>query len=185
MFLRLAILILSAGAAVPASAQNFTTPEAGTRIRVIIAPDSNRAGQYDTKGLFVLRTDSTIVLDRGPAGLDTIPASRIRRIDVQTSTRSAGTNLLRSTIFGAAIGGGVGLLLGAAAHSSYSCSDGGFCMTAAGGGLVGGVLGSAAGALVGLIYGPSEKWRLGETISGVRVEPGHDGSLRLGIFIMR
>ena len=185
MFLRLAVLVLSAVVAVPASAQDLTTPEAGTRIRVIIAPDSNKAGQSDTRGLFVLRTDSAIVLDRGATGLDTIPASRIRRIDVQTSTRSAGTNFLRSTIFGATIGGGLGLLLGAAAHSSYSCSDGGFCMTAAGGGLVGGMLGTAAGALIGLMYGPSEKWRLGETMGGIGAAPGHDGSLRLGISILR
>jgi hypothetical protein len=185
MFLRLAMLVLSVVLSVPASAQNLTTPEAGTRIRVVIAPDSNKADQYDTSGLFVLRTDSAIVLDRGRDGLDSIPASRVRRIDLQTSTRSAGTNFLRGMIFGATIGGGLGLLLGAAAHDSYSCSDGGFCMTAAGGGLLGGMLGTAVGSLIGLMYGPSEQWQLGETLSGIRAAPGHDGSLRLGISIMR
>lgn len=152
---------------------------------MIIAPDSNEAGEYDTRGLFVLRTDSTIVLDRGPDGLDTIPASRVRRIDLHTSTRSAGTNFLRGMMFGATMGGGLGLLLGAAAHSSYSCSDGGFCMTPVGGGLLGGIAGTAVGSLIGLIYGPSEQWQLGETLSGIRAAPGHDGSLRLGISIMQ
>jgi hypothetical protein len=182
---RSALLVLSVVVSVPASAQNLTTPEAGTRIRVVIAPDSPNAGRYDTKGLFVVRTDSAIVLDRGTDGLDTIPASLVRRIDLQTSTRSAGTNFLRGTIFGATIGGGLGLLLGAAAHDSYSCSDGGFCVTAAGGALMGGMLGTAVGSLIGLMYGPSEQWQLGETLSGIRATPAHDGSLMLGISIMR
>jgi len=185
MFLRSAILVLSVVLSVPASAQNLTTPEAGTRIRVVIASDSNQAGQYDSRGLFVLRTDSAIVLDRGRYGRDTIPASRIRRIDRQTTTRSAGTNFLRGMTFGAAIGGGLGLVLGAAAHDGYSCSDGGFCMTAAGGGLLGGMLGTAVGSIIGLMYGPSEHWQLGETLSGIRAAPGQDGSVSVGISIMR
>jgi len=78
-----------------------------------------------------------------------------------------------------------GLLLGAAAHDGYSCSDGGFCMTAAGGGLLGGMLGTAVGSIIGLMYGPSEHWQLGETLSGIRAAPGQDGSVRVGISIMR
>jgi hypothetical protein len=183
MFVRSAILVLSVFVSLPASAQNLTTPEAGTRIRVVFAPDSHTAGQYDTKGLFVDRTDSAIVLDRGPDGLDTIPASRIRRIDVQTSTRSAGENIARGMMFGAAIGGGLGFLLAAAEHS---CSDGpGFCVSTGEGAVGGGMLGAAVGSLIGLISGPSERWQLGETLSGIRAAPGHDGSLRLGISIMR
>ena len=125
------------------------------------------------------------MLDRGRDGLDTIPVARVRRIDLQTGTRSAGTNFLRSTIFGTAIGGGLGLFLGAAAHSSYSCSDGGFCVTAKGGALLGGGLGGAFGSLVGLMYGPSEQWKLGETVGGIRAARDHDGSFKLGISIMR
>ena len=183
MFVRSALLILSVVISVPASAQNLTTPEPGTRVRVLIAPDSAKARQYDAKGLFVVRTDSAIVLDRGPDGLDTIPASHVRRIDLQTGTRSAGTNFLRGTIFGATIGGGLGLLLGAAAHSSYSCSDGGFCVSPASSALGGGMLGAAVGSLIGLMYGSSEQWQLGETLSGIHATRGHDGSMRLGISI--
>ena len=185
MLVRSTLLIFSVAMSVSASAsaQTLTAPEPGARIRVVIAPDSQNSRQYDTKGLLVLRTDSAIVLDRGPDGLDTIPASRIRRLDVQTSTRSAGTNFLRGTLFGAGIGAGLGLLLGAAGHDSYSCSDGGFCMTAEGGVLLGGMAGTAVGALVGLMYGPSEQWQRGATSSGIRATRGHDGSLRLGISI--
>ena len=185
MFVRLALLVLSVVTAVPASAQNLTTPEPGRRVRVLIAPDSAHAGQYDAKGLYVLRTDSAIVLDRGPDGLDTIPTARIRRIDQQTGSRSAGANFVRGTLFGTAIGGGLGLLLGAAAHSSYSCSDGGFCVTPEGGTLLGGVLGAAVGSLIGLMYGPSEQWQRGEKLSGISAARNPDGSFRLGISIMR
>src|SRR5215216_2268840 len=143
MPVRSALLAFSVAISVPAAAQTLTTPEAGTRIRVVIAPDSLRDGEDDTKGLFVLRTDSALILDRGGHALDTIPTSLIRRVDLQTGTRSAGDNFLRGTMFGAAIGGGAGLLLGAAAHDSYSCSDGGFCMSAGAGALGGGVVGAA------------------------------------------
>ena len=168
MFVRSALLILSVVMSVPtsASAQTLTAAQPGARIRVVIAPDSDNARQYDTKGLLVLRTDSTIVLDRGPNGLDTIPASRIRRIDRQTSTRSAGANFLRGTIFGTAIGGGLGLLIGAAGHDSYSCSDGGFCMTPAGGVLMGGMAGTAVGALVGLCMVPQNSGSAGQRPAG-------------------
>jgi hypothetical protein len=185
MIVRSAFLLLSVVISVPASAQNLTTPEPGTRVRVVITPDAPNTSQYDRKGVFIVRSDSAIVLDRGPDGLDTIPASRVRRIDLHTSTRSAGTNFLRGTIFGTAIGGGLGLILGAMAHDSYSCSDGGFCVTMAGGMLLGGVLGTGVGSLVGLMYGPSEQWQLGETRTGIRAARGPDGSLRLGISIMQ
>jgi hypothetical protein len=185
MFIRSALLILSVVISVPASAQNLTTPEPGTRVRVVIAPDSANARQYDTKGLFVVRTDSAIVLDRGLDGLDTIPDSRVRRIDLQTGTRSAGANFLRGALLGTAIGGGLGLVLGAAAHDGYSCSDGGFCVTAGEAAVGGGMLGAAVGSLIGLMYGTSEQWQLGETLSGIRATRGRDGSLRLGISIMR
>ena len=185
MLVRSALLILYVVLSVSASAsaQNLTTPEPGTRIRVVISPDSGNARQYETEGLFVLRTDSDIILDRGSEGLDTIPASHVRRIDLGITTRSAGANLLRGTILGASIGGGLGLLLGTAAHSSYSCSDGGFCITAADGVLGGGMLGAVVGSLIGLMSGPSEQWQLGETVSGISATRGHDGSLRLGISI--
>ena len=185
MFVRSALLILSLVISVPASAsgQNLTTPEPGTRVRVVIAPDSANARQYDTKGLFVVRTDSAIVLDRGPHGLDTIPASQVRRIDLQTGTRSAGANFLRGALFGTAIGGGLGLVLGAAAHDSYSCSDGGFCVTAGETAVGGGMLGAAVGSLIGLMYGTSEQWQRGERLSGIHATRGHDESMRLGISI--
>ena len=159
-----ALLVLSVVISVPASAQNLTTPEFGTRVRVVFAPDSLNARLHETSGLFVLRTNSGIVLDRGSQGLDTIQASLIRRIDRQTGTRSAGTNFLRSTMFGTLIGGGLGLLGGAAAHDSYSCSDGGFCISAGGGALAGGVVGAVLGAIIGLIYGPTEQWQRGEML---------------------
>jgi hypothetical protein len=158
------LLVLSVVISIPASAQDLTTPEFGTRVRIVIAPDSSSSRPDETRGLFVLRTDSALVLDRGSRGLDTIQASLIRRIDWQTGTRSAGTNFLRSTMFGTLIGGGLGLLGGAAAHDSYSCSDGGFCISAGGGALAGGVVGAGVGAIIGLIYGPTEQWQRGEML---------------------
>jgi hypothetical protein len=162
MVVRWVLLVLSVVISVPVSAQSLRTPEPGARVRVLITPDSPRTARYDAKGLFVIRTDSAIVLDRGRDGLDTIPASRVRRIDLQIGTRSAGVNFLRGTMFGALIGGGVGLVLGAAAHDSYSCSDGGLCITAGEGALGGGMLGVAVGSLIGLLYGSSEQWQRGE-----------------------
>lgn len=161
-----ALLLFSVVTAVPVSAQNLTMPELATRVRVVVAPDSLNAPLHQTSGLLVLRTNSAIVLDRGSQRLDTIGTSRIRRIDLQTGTRSAGANFLRSTMFGTLIGGGLGLLVGAAAHDGYSCSDGGFCISAGGGALAGGMVGAGVGSIIGLMYGSSEQWRRGEMLRG-------------------
>ena len=166
MSVRSALLVVSVVISAPASAQNLTTPDSGTRVRVVIAPDTSNARPEETSGLFVLRTTSAIVLDPASQGLDTIPVSRVRRIDLQIGTRSAGVNFLRSTMFGTLIGGGLGLLVGAMAHDSYSCSDGGFCISAGGGALAGGVVGAGVGAIIGLIYGPTEQWQRGEMLPG-------------------
>ena len=167
MWVRGALLVLSVVMSSPASAQNLTTPESGTRVRVVIAPDSLGAARLvQRSGLFLLRTSSAIVLERDSQKLDTIPASHVRRIDVHTGTRSSGENFLRSTTFGTLIGGALGLLVGAAAHDSYSCSDGGFCMSAGAGALAGGVVGAGVGAAIGMIYGPTEQWQRGEMLPG-------------------
>ncbi len=175
----LALLVIGSG---PAAAQ-AVSPAPGARIRILFTPDSPHASPAQTIGTLVAHTDSSLVVDRGRRGVDTIPQSRIRRIDIAVGHRSLGGNVLRGTWIGGAIVGGVGLIAGAALHNGYECSDGGFCVSAVDGLVVGGVLGMAGGALVGLMSGSTTRWRHGQPVARVAIAPVRDGAVVVGLSI--
>lgn len=184
MSIRSALLALSVFAAAPAGAQSPAAPELGTRLRVQLTPDSPDASEGPAIGTLVARSESVILLDRGGRrGIDTIPQSQVRRIDIATGRRSLGANVLRGTWIGGAILGGAGLIAGAALHNGYECYDGGFCVSAGGGALVGGVLGMATGALLGLMSGSTTQWQRGQPAVRVSFTPTGRGTMMVGLSI--
>ena len=97
--------------------------------------------------------------------------------------RSLGASVAHGALIGAAIGAGAGLLVGAALHDGYSCSDGGFCVTAVGGAIIGAGAGAIVGSIVGLVSATAEP-------SGVRearmiAAPGPGGTMRVGVSLIR
>lgn len=155
----------------------------GTRVRVVMAPEAKGRASDPAIGRLVALDDESLVLDRGD-GLDTIPMARVRRVDVRAK-QSIGASVLHGTWLGAVIGGGAGLIAGAAFHDGYSCSDGGFCVSAGAGAVTGGVLGAAVGSIVGLISGTGEHWQRGATRPEVTVIPGRHGALLIGLSLRR
>lgn len=175
----LALLAVGSGSA----AAQTVSPEPGARIRVLFTPDPSVASSAEAIGMLVVRTDSSLVVDRGRRVVDTISQSRIRRIDVAIGHRSLGGNVLRGSWIGGAIVGGVGLIVGAALHDGYSCYDGGFCVSAGDGAVIGGVLGMAGGAVIGLMSGSTTRWQHGQPVVRVTMAPARDGAVMVGLSI--
>ena len=100
--------------------------------------------------------------------------------------RSLGSSVLRGTVIGGFVGIAAGALVGAAFHDGYSCSDGGFCMTAGGGAVLGAGVGMVAGAIGGLIFHhPAASAADAVSPEGMLAGPGSDGTVLVGISLRR
>lgn len=151
----------------PASAQQPPPPlKPGVRVRVELSPtDSTPASRF--AGSLVRLANDTAVIARGTR-LETIKLDEGARLHVRTGSRGHARQ-------GFAIGGTVGLLLGAAighGRAAADCGDGAFSgMCELERELEGLTVGGLVGGVAGLVIGASirdERWAFVET-SGLRV----------------
>jgi hypothetical protein len=153
------IAILVAAGAMPLSGQPHgdggdAVPRVGDRVRVTAPALGLRRA---TGRLDAMRADTLIVRELGP-----IPRDAVTRLDVSIGRRSAGGGAIRGATYGAAIGGGLGLVvlgIGVASDLRGACND---CMVsgtyAGAAAVVAGITsGMAAGAVAGVIVRP-ERW---------------------------
>lgn len=141
--------VLDAQAVHPGSRVRIRHPGAGPRTGTLVA----------------LAADTLVVRWTDAADSARIPVSQVSRLDV---SRGSQRRIMSRMGGGLAIGAAAGAVIGLALGVAEDCEAELFCITPAGGALVGGVLFGATGAVVGALTGirPSERWER------VPLEPG-------------
>ena len=146
----------------------------GERVRVATAM---RYGKFSYVGRVVPAQGDSLGLEiGGPEGTQAIPLSAITRVEVSAGTETHGR---RGMLYGSVIGGVAGAVIGAASYKDPgTCSSGEtfFCIEPNGGRgldtvagfITGGLLGLAAGGIIGVTH-RTERWVRRPLGSGGRV----------------
>lgn len=148
LFLAL-LLAVPTGAALSQAVQL----EPGLRVRIWAPtpPLVRQPGRLTAFHADTMQIDLDRPLSRGVAGV-VVPLSEVTRLDVSRSRHSRARKALRGAIVGLVIGAAIG------AASGGDCEGTMICFTPAEGAAMGGGFLSAAGALIGVLLPPGERW---------------------------
>jgi hypothetical protein len=184
----MAAAILLGAAPASGAAQTFGSRppfpqfEPGTRVRVVV-PEAQRTPVVGT----VVEMDEeaiTVRQDRTEATWR-FPLENVRRIDVSVGERTGGGAVGSSIQRGGFVGFGVGLLMGGAYHAAQNIEKegGGGLSDSLTTGLLAGVGGAAAGALLGGLMAPDSQEIFVDSAppQPFSIAPSRDGGLAVGV----